>query len=217
MQMEQRKLPPRFLREPENPFNLEIEPPIIMNFKRLLDDKSSEESSEITTEDDSEDTLEEFYNYYGSRDYGSYRFGRMEVDSNNGEENFSDTSGPVITLPEREPQESQENPNPEILTYTPEASSTIVEESSSTEFITESTTEISSTYNTESSSENTEIFPTTESESSTELKSVAVSTGRSNSRRLELSKTNYIDRFKTSEQPKIENFHLFSISLASDY
>lgn len=75
--------------------------------KRLLDSKSSEESSEATDDDDSPDTVEENYNnqYYNDAEdsqLGMYRrkAWRDFDDSNAAEEDYSDDSKPVITLPD---------------------------------------------------------------------------------------------------------------------
>ncbi|KAF4517840.1 hypothetical protein B566_EDAN008782 [Ephemera danica] len=99
--------PPRFLLEPANPYNLRIEPPILVSAKLLLDSKSSPESSEITTNDDSPPTIEE--NYSISQDWWQF-YGPVEpVDSNAAEENFDDDSdGPVRTLPERHKRDEPE-------------------------------------------------------------------------------------------------------------
>lgn len=97
----------RVLKKPANPYNLKIEPPIMLTRKRLLDSKSSEESSEATDDDDSPDTVEENYNnqYYNDAEdsqLGMYRrkAWRDFDDSNAAEEDYSDDPEPVITLPD---------------------------------------------------------------------------------------------------------------------
>jgi len=99
----------RVLRRAPNPYNLKIEPPIMLTRKRLLDSKSSEESSEVTDDDDSPDTPEEednyddYYDQYfqQSRD-NIYRrkAWRNPDDSNAAEEDYGNDVEPVETLPD---------------------------------------------------------------------------------------------------------------------
>lgn len=98
----------RVLRKPPNPYNLKIEPPIMLTRKKLLDSKSSEESSEATDDDDSPDTIEEYDGgqYYKDDEdsqLGMYRrkAWRDFDDSNVAEEDYSNDNEPVITLPDR--------------------------------------------------------------------------------------------------------------------
>jgi hypothetical protein len=98
----------RVLRKPTNPYNIKIEPPIMLTRKRLLDSKSSEESSENTDDDDSPDTIEEYDGQYykdaEDSQLGMYRrkAWRNFDDSNVAEEDYSDNIEPVITLPDRQ-------------------------------------------------------------------------------------------------------------------
>jgi hypothetical protein len=106
----------RVLRRAPNPYHLKLEPPIMMNRKRLLDSKSSEESSENTDDDDSPDTEEEqsrlmnpwdaveesqLEEQSAGRELYRRRAFRNWDDSNAAEEDYSDDDlGPVLTLPD---------------------------------------------------------------------------------------------------------------------
>jgi hypothetical protein len=99
----------RVLRKPANPYNLDIEPPIMLTRKKLLDSKSSEESSEATDDDDSPDTIEEYDGgQYYKQDVEDSQIGmyrrkawRDLDDSNAAEEDYSNDIEPVITIPDR--------------------------------------------------------------------------------------------------------------------